>query len=282
MPALLTGAALLALAGACTGVSPSSGTDMRAPTPAAPGLSQSGPQADSQGSQGKAEAAVPLAPQSRQLARTAQLTLTAANVTAAADQARQIASTAGGYSGSEHTDRTLASLTVMVPSDRLDNVITRLSALGHVTNTQQTAQDVTDQVVDVNARLANARESVDRIRTLLGRATSIADITSIESQLTTRESDLESLEARQDALSAQVAMSPLALTITPTPAAAPDPESGFLVGLASGWHAFQAFGKTLLNFLGAILPFVAILGIPFTALLYAYRRWSKRHVRSSS
>ncbi|WP_236789808.1 DUF4349 domain-containing protein [Amycolatopsis sp. GM8] len=262
---LLAGLAVLTLASGCTG---NSAGDMaavgRAPQP-------------EHGAAAKAAPATATAPgtagQARQLARTAQLAMTAPDVGGAAAQARQIAVTAGGYSGSEQTDPRSATLTLAVPSDSLDDVLARLSKLGQVTSTQQSAADVTDQVVDVESRLETARRSVDRVRALLDRATSLSDITSIESQLTTRESDLESLQARQKSLTTTVTLATLTLTVTPTPAPPLTPQDpGFLTGLTTGWNGFQTFGAASLHVLGAALPFLLILGIPLTALIWLWRR----------
>ncbi|WP_245616865.1 DUF4349 domain-containing protein [Amycolatopsis taiwanensis] len=278
---LLAMVAVLALAAGCTTTSRSTESDAAGPGRAAvqPAQPQAKPNAGAPGALAApgATAAVPIPGQDRQLARTAQLTTTVPDVRAAADQARQIAVAAGGYSGSEHTDSRSASLSLLVPSDKLDNTLTQLSALGQVTSSQQTAQDVTDQVVDVESRLESARRSVDRLRALLDRATSISDIASIESQLATRESDLESLESRQKALAGQVAMSTVSLTVTAAPPlAAEEPESGFLAGLAAGWHGFLAFGRGFLNVLGAVLPFAAILGVPLAALVFWLARRRSR------
>lgn len=289
---LLAVVAVLALAAGCTGASQSndSGASVgRAATPpaevqakpesGAQAKPESGAPAKSEPGTSGATATVGIPGQDRQLARAAQLATTVPHVLTAVDQARQIAVTAGGYSGSERTDPTSASLSLVVPSDKLDNVLTQLSALGQVTSSQQTVQDVTGQVVDVESRLETARRSVARLRVLLDRATSISDIASIESQLTTRESDLESLQARQNALAGQVAMSTVALTITaaPPPAAMEQkPDSGFLAGLAAGWRGFLAFGDGVLNIIGAALPFTGIFGAVIAALAWlARRRWSK-------
>lgn len=282
---LLAMVAVLVLAAGCTGASQSNDSGVasvgRADTPPAGAQAkpESGAQAKPEPGASGATATVGIPGRDRQLARTALLATTVPQVLTAADQARQIAVTAGGYSGSERTDPTSASLSLVVPSDKLDNVLTQLSALGQVTNSQQTAQDVTGQVVDVESRLETARRSVARLRALLDRATSISEIASVESQLTTRESDLESLEARQNALAGQVAMSTVSLTITaaPPPAAMEEKQTGFLAGLAAGWRGFLTFGDGTLNVIGAALPFVATFGALTAALIWLARRrhWSK-------
>lgn len=263
-------AAALVLAAGCTG-------ETRSPTGApqvAPAQKQAAP--DTQAAPGAAPSGQQAVVPERKLARTAQLSLVAGDVGAVVAQARRIAADAGGFSGSARTDETSATVSVTVPNDALDAVVGRFSALGKVTSSQQTVADVTEQVADVDSRLANARASVDRVRALFGRAADISDITSIEAQLTSRESDLEALQARHNALASSVAMSTLTITVTPAPVATVvQPEPGFLDGLAAGWREFLNFGRNAVHLVGVALPFVVVLGVPLAALGWLLRRKRK-------
>jgi hypothetical protein len=274
----------LGVAGALAGCSAddksaSSGSYSGAVAPAMP------PGADSAGKQeaapsapaaGNAKAQTQVGVQDRKLVRTARVTLTSPDVKGTVDQARQIAVTAGGYTGAEQTSSDSATLTLSIPVDKLDASLEQLATLPKttVTRREQSAQDVTDQTVDVEARLATQRASVDRVRALLARATSVSEITSIEGELTSRESDLESLERRRDALAGSVAMSTVALSVSaaaaPPPAPA-DKSGGFLGGLSGGWDAFLTFGGGVLTVLGALAPFLIVI-VPVGAVLWWLRK----------
>jgi hypothetical protein len=212
----------------------------------------------------------------RKLVRTAKIGLTAQDVQAAVDQARQIAVTAGGFTGAERTESNSASLTLSVPADKLDAVLGQLTSVPGTTvkTREQNAQDVTDQTVDVEARLATQRASVERVRALLARATSVSEITSIEGELTSRESELESLQRRRDSLAGSVAMSTVTLSVKAesAPAAPPPDRSGFSGGLAGGWDAFLGFGGGLLTVVGAVAPFLLLIGVPVGAVVWWIRR----------
>ena len=198
----------------------------------------------------------------RKLSRSARLELTATKVVDVVAQARGIALGAGGYTGQEATAEDSATLSLAVPADRLDPVLDQLSHLGSsMVKRELNTQDVTEQVVDVEARLATQRKSVERIRALLSQASSVSDITSIESELTSRESALESLEQQRNSLAGSVAMATVAMTVRSVAAPPPAQEdhSGFLGGLAGGWDAFLIFGGGLLTVLGAIAPFLLIV-----------------------
>jgi hypothetical protein len=89
--------------------------------------------------------------QERKLVRTAKVEMTSTDVTAAVDRARQIAIGVGGYTGAESTGQGSATLTLAVPSDKLDVVIGQVVTVGTVTGREQNAQDVTDQTADIEA-----------------------------------------------------------------------------------------------------------------------------------
>ncbi|MFD6072617.1 DUF4349 domain-containing protein [Amycolatopsis lurida] len=209
----------------------------------------------------------------RKLVRTASLELTAPNVADVISQVRVITQGAAGYTGQESTQEKRASVNVIVPAERLDGVLDQLGKLGKQVRREVTATDVTEQMVDVDSRLATQRASVERIRALLARATSVSEIASVESELTSREAELESLQKRRESLAGSVAMSTISLQVkAETVAAAEQSRSGFLGGLADGWDAFLTFGGGLLTVLGAMAPFLLVFGVPAAALVWWLRK----------
>lgn len=164
---------------------------------------------------------------------------------------------------------TYAEITVSVPSERLDQVVADLSGLGKLVRATSTSDDVGAQLVDTQSRLATLRTSVDRVRAFLAAAKDLGQIVTLESELTRRESDLESMEAQLAALKGSVARSPIDVSLTTLPVTTPRPNpqhaSGFLAGLTAGWHAFTAALVAALTVVGAVLPFAVlalVLGLP--------------------
>ena len=140
----------------------------------------------------------------------------------------------------------------------------------------QSAEDVTEQVVDLDSRIATQRTSVDRVRVLLARATTVDEIVRIEQEVTTREADLESLEQRRQALAGQVAMSTVTIRVGKSdavPAREQDESGGFLAGLSDGWGAFLDAAAVTLRVIGAVLPFLLVLAVPAVP---AVRWWRRR------
>jgi hypothetical protein len=267
------------LATACS----ASGSDSATSMPVEAGAAGDSPSGTGGGDQGQKSGAgaerqhVDQPGVNRMLVRTANIDLTAADVGKVATGARDIAVTHGGYSGQEDVREETATLTLRIPSDRFDQALGELAKLGKVIRSDQKADDVTEQVVDLDSRIATQRASVDRVRALLARATTVDEIVRIEQELTTREADLESLEQRRQALGGQVALSTVTINVTrstaPPTVQHEEESSGFVAGLSDGWGAFLDTGAVTLQVLGAVLPFLLVLAIPGVP---AYRWWRRR------
>lgn len=202
--------------------------------------------------------------------RTADLSVQVAHqasVAAAADAAEQIALRSGGEVDAD--DRTsgrnpTATLVLRVAPEDLTATLTALAHLGSEKSRHLSTQDVTSKVADVNSRVVSARESIARLRTLYTHATKVADVINIESELSQRESDLESLEAQQRALAAETSTARITLSLSraaakPLPAKPAHHRSGFVGGLENGWDAFTRAAAGFATALGAVLPFAVLL-----------------------
>lgn len=205
------------------------------------------------------------------------------DVEAAAAKARDAATRAGGYTGSERSGPRGATLTLTVPGEKLDSTLDELQRLGKKKTRELTVDDLTESVVDVDSRIKSQRKSVARARELLDRAQSIDDISTVESELAERESELESLLARQESLRGQAAMAPITLSISDADvqAGTDDDDTGFLAGLTGGWDAFTTTMGVLAQVLGATLPFLLVFGIPAGLLVWLLRRRIKPQAEAS-
>ncbi|MFI9052232.1 DUF4349 domain-containing protein [Streptomyces sp. NPDC053427] len=229
----------------------------------APGAGQGGTGATdaTRGRDGKAAKVVP-----DQIIRTATLTVQTKDVPAALAKARAAVDGAGGYAADESTDRDAGGhdrsrIVLRVPPEEYDAVLGRLAGLGKLVSREVSAKDVTDQVVDVDSRLKTQRESVNRVRALMEKATSISDIVSLESELSSRQANLESLEAELKSLKERTGMATVTLLLRQpdaTPEKTPkDEPTSFGDALAGGWHAFMTAVRWVLVATGALLPFAA-------------------------
>ncbi|MFI5680421.1 DUF4349 domain-containing protein [Streptomyces cellulosae] len=218
---------------------------------------------------GGARATAPPKVTASHIIRTASLTVQVKDVPMALDQARSTTENAGGYIGDESTTRDgegreRTRVVLRVPVDRYDAVMADLQGAGKLLDRTAKAQDVTDQVVDVDSRITSQRASVARVRELMDRATKLSDVVTLEGELSRRESDLEALLAQQASLKDRTSLATITLSLAETPvkkAAKEDDDPGFVDALAGGWDAFVTMLRWLAVAIGAVLPFVAVAAL---------------------
>jgi hypothetical protein len=225
-----------------------------------------------------------LTPSSAQLIYTADLTVRVTDLGRAVPAATQIVTAAGGYVSNEnsvtdpaHPDQSTASLQLRVPVAAYPATLARLGRqLGRQLSAQQQAQDVTQQVADTNSRVASDQAAISQLRALLARTGSVADLLSVQNQINSEESDLESMQSQQRSLNAEtsyatVSLSLLGPTVAP-PRTKPKPPPGLTAGLVAGWHALRVTLSWLLAILGVAAPIAAVVALIGYAG-YRGRRW---------
>ena len=168
-------------------------------------------------------------------------------------------------------------LVIRVPSQFFDDVMTELGDVADLRSAKRTSEDVTTQVIDIGVRVRAQEKSLERIELLLARAQNLRDIIAIESQLSRRQADLDSLKAQQAFLADQTSLSTITVFLEQTEKAAPveRDEAGFLAGLERGWEALGRAATVLATGLGAVLPFMVVLlllGVPAWLLLRSLLR----------
>jgi predicted nucleic acid-binding Zn-ribbon protein len=134
---------------------------------------------------------------------------------------RAVASLAGQVARLEAREGSRAEYSLRVPAARLDALMDSAAAVGKVESRTVTVQDVTEQVIDTEARLSALRASRDRLRQLLDRASSVQDVVAVERELARVQGDVESLEARLTALRGQVRLSELSVSLHQRPVLGP-------------------------------------------------------------
>ena len=163
-------------------------------------------------------------------------------------------------------------LVIRVPSQFFDDVMTELGEVAELRSAKRTSEDVTTEVIDIGVRVRAQERSLERIELLLSRAQSLRAIIAIESQLSRRQADLDSLKAQQAFLADQTSLSTITVFLEKSDKAVPvEPdEAGFVAGLQRGWDALGRAATVLATGLGALLPFMVVLlllGVPVWLLV---------------
>ncbi len=126
-----------------------------------------------------------------------------------------------------------ATVRIRVPADRLDNGLESLRALGRVTDEGVSSTDVTERLIDNEARLTAWYAQEKRLVTLLENAPTVEDIIQIEQRIAEVRSDIEHVEATQRDLTGRVATSLITVNLRLPAQYAADPPVGNL-GLSTG------------------------------------------------
>lgn len=269
----------------------SSDSSVEAPAPAssvageASSYVASKPQADSKRASQVVDAeakAVTPTPQKPQLVKTAELSLRLESIDKMMVKLRQIVHSKQGdiynlqddrpQGGGEHRQVTL---TLKVPSTVLDSTLAEIGNLGLVESQGIKSEDVTQQLVDTDARLKNLRQQEDLTRKIMDRSGSVRDILAVSKELSSIREQIEQLDATVKNLRQQVAYSTINLKAEETQSATPTSEN-FGVQVQETWknstHAAGSLGTNLALGLLWLLPFTPFIGIAVGGAYYIIRR----------
>ncbi len=159
------------------------------------------------------------------IVRTGQLDLQVPDLDTAIRDAESAVAAVGGYvAGSQRSgeaDAASASVMFRIPAARWTEALDALRKLGTKVLAEQTSsQEVTAQVVDLGARLANLRVTETALQGIMDKATKIPDVLAVQEQLTGVRQQIEELTAQQQTLQDQAALGTLTVNFTPPPAVA--------------------------------------------------------------
>ncbi|WP_350349359.1 DUF4349 domain-containing protein [Agromyces sp. G08B096] len=290
--AIVAGLAALLLAG-CTAGGQDASTVSVEPAPAQPDLPVEMLPEDSAGgtADGARELTAEASDADRSVITTAWVSITVDDPIATADDAADLATEAGGRIDSRtetpgtDVQPANAQLVLRVPAEDLDGVVDALRELGTVTQVSMNASDVTQQRQDLDARIEALTTSVDRLTELLAQATTTTDLIAIESELTTRQAELDSLTQQRALLVDQVEYSTLSVDLV-TEQAAPDPKPDtFWDGVVAGWEALTGFFAGLAVVLGVLLPWLlaaAVIAAVVLVVVLLATRGARRQRREGA
>ncbi|MGC5222522.1 DUF4349 domain-containing protein [Micromonospora sp. DT81.3] len=238
---------------------------------------------ESSSSDSSAGAATDQADAAREIIASASATVLVDDVAAGADEVSALAARYDGYvesmnvgtvGGAEPMVGDMSTIyppqppssnygwvSIRVPADDLQAAIDDLDDVGEVTAVSVNRTDVTDQAIDLRARVDATRASVDRLTQLMSQSASVDDLIAAEVALSDRQALLEGYEQQLAQLESQVAMSSLQVNLTSeTPPVKADP-AGFGDGLVTGWNALVATLNGIVIALGFLLPWIVVVGV---------------------
>lgn len=212
----------------------------------------------------------------RKLIKNGSMEFEVGSVTETRDRITALVKDAGGYISSDNQNNYSGTpryeQVTRIPADRLDDFVTKIEALSKKIDSKTiSTQDVTEQFIDVETRLATKKELETRYRDLLKQAKTVKDIIEVEAQLNNVRSEIESMEGRLKYLNNQVSLSTLTLGYYQQASGNYGFGYKFLNSFGEGW-------RKLLEFIIALFeawPFVILFGFG----IWLYIRWRRKRRR---
>ena len=175
-----------------------------------------------------------------------------------------------------------AYVVVRIPVANYNDFTAQASNLGRVVSQSESAQDVTQQHVDLKARLGNLRSEQAALRVMFRRAGSIRDTLLVEQELARVQGDIESLQGQIDYLENQAALATITIEIAePQPIVRPaGTDWGVGAAVTKSVRAFVDTLNILIEVLGPLLALVLFLVLPIALLVWLgrvlLRKWRLR------
>ncbi|MBW2261494.1 MAG: DUF4349 domain-containing protein [Deltaproteobacteria bacterium] len=188
----------------------------------------------------------------------------------ALDSIKEIARQAGGRiasSSSRRDDEGLMSGTieVKIPAKGYGGALDEIADLGEVQDMRETSQDVTEEYVDLEARLDNSLKLEQRILGLLAESTgTIDDVLHVEKELASVRENIERLEGRRRYLESRISMSTITVDLHEKGAArGGDPTAGQVFGRIMNKVGVVFVGSVgvLITFVVAVAPWAVAAGL---------------------
>jgi len=166
-------------------------------------------------------------------------------------------------------------LEARIPYDVLDATVEAIQELGDVQEVSLNSVDVSLQKVDVDARIGVLEAAIERLNELLAEAASTSDLIAVESALSERQAELDSLQSQRDYLSDQTLFATLSISVITPANATPAEPDGFLDGIIRGWESILAFFAGTIVWAGILVPWLGLAAVVI-AIILLLRRLRRR------
>lgn len=168
---------------------------------------------------------------------------------------------------------------IRVPQQRLDITLDALAKLGTVQNRLITVEDVSEQIVDYDARLRNLRRSEEMVLKIMKRSGSVGEVLNASQNLSSIRETIERIEAQLKSLRTQISYSTITLNLEEAVSAAPPSQQPLGLRVQESWgKSTHAMSELTLGLLGlsiwlfAFSPYLLLGG----GAVYAYHKFKQQ------
>lgn len=221
--------------------------------------------------------------------RTAEVAIEVDNYQTTRANLNAEADAAGGFLASSDRQtitrgeqtQTSGTLVYRVPSEEFDSFYAAVEAEGNVTKASTDTEDVTDQLVDLEARITTLEEQRDRLRGFYDEANTTDELLAIEAQLSDVQSEIERLEAERQSLRKQVAYSTVTVDVTEPmperePASTADEswaDRSIIATFLASVDGVQTAIRGTAVLVAYVTPYLLVFGGPLVVGFVGLRRW---------
>jgi hypothetical protein len=230
-------------------------------------------------------------PEGPRVQRSASVTLQVPNgrFDGALDDVIAVAEAAGGYISGQNAQAAAqgqplrsGQVTFQVPSDKFDSVVMAIQQKGTAQSVVISGNDVSQQYVDLQARLGNAESQRNAVLALMQQARSVNDTIQIENQLGQITSQIEQLKGQIDYIDHSTSFATVAVTLREEALAPPRDEWGLQTAGSQALHNLATVLAFLIIFISIAAPLLVAAGAAFVAGRMAWRRFWPRPSASSA
>ena len=224
------------------------------------------------------------AAQERIIIRTADMGIVVADTESAMSTISQMVVENGGWVVSSNVfqysdDAKTGNMGVRIPSDGFDSFLEAVSRLSvEVTRISTSGQDVTEEYVDLSARLANLEATADRVRSFLDETKTVEEALDVNRELSRLEGEIEAMKGRLQYLEQSAAFSMISIDLTPDILSQPlevggwQPQGVARSALETLIATFQTLVEVAIWLVIYVLPLALIVAIPVWLIIRFFRR----------
>lgn len=222
--------------------------------------------------------------QERIIIRTADMAIIVVDTEEAMNTIAQMVADNGGWVVNSNVfqydeNAKTGNMSVRIPSDGFSSFLEAISGMAvEVTRLSTSGQDVTEEYVDLSARLDNLEATADRVRNFLDEAKTVEEALEVNRELSRLEGEIEVIKGRLQYLEQSSAFSMISIDLTPDVLSQPlevggwQPEGVAKSALETLIATLQTLADVAIWFVIYVLPLLLIVGIPLWLVIRYFRR----------
>lgn len=210
----------------------------------------------------------------QKIINTADLSLQVPDVSKTVDLIKEIVTTREGVIQSSSVragreDRYTGVVTVRVPSSRFDETLKEIQNLGKVTTSSVTAQDVTEEYVDLDAQKNALTNQLTQYNRILAQAVNVSEILEVQREIERIQVELDRITGKMKYLDNRIAFSTITVRLSEPASVVPTPGYSITSVLSQAIGGFADTVVWLVVMIMTLLPVIILAAIG----VVIYSRW---------